>query len=134
MKIIHKEEILRLKSLGYSYKQIKSATGASLGTIAYHLGEGQKEKYHARGRSTKTKRRTIVNSYKDKPCMDCGVKYPPFVMDFDHRDPSKKVAGINELIKTGTMDQVIDEIEKCDVVCSNCHRVRTWKSGLWRYQ
>jgi len=130
----HKDKIFELRTKGYSYKQIKKETGASLGTISYHLGKGQKDKYHTRGRHTKAKRRTKVWAMKDKPCMDCGVKYPPYVMDFDHRDPSQKVGGINWLITNGTWEQVLAEIEKCDLVCSNCHRIRTWESGIWRYQ
>ena len=60
------------------------------------------------------------------PCKDCGRIYPHYIMDFDHRDPSTKVAGISRLVQR-SWKQVSEEIAKCDVLCSNCHRTRTYK-------
>jgi L-lysine 2,3-aminomutase len=57
--------------------------------------------------------------------MDCGVSYPYYVMDFDHRDPAKKKDGVATLVKKGNVKRLLEEIDKCDVVCSNCHRERT---------
>ncbi len=59
--------------------------------------------------------------------MDCGVYYPPFVMDFDHRDPTKKVSKISNLMRLGSRQKLEAELAKCDLVCSNCHRIRTHK-------
>lgn len=64
-----------------------------------------------------------VKVLKDKPCMDCGIQYPPFVMDFDHRDPSTKKFHF-QVAKN--WKDTLTEIAKCDLVCSNCHRVRTY--------
>lgn len=61
--------------------------------------------------------------------MDCGVKYPPYVMDFDHRDPSEKLLNVSKVGRYG-IQSLLDEIEKCDVVCSNCHRERTHQRNL----
>ena len=67
-------------------------------------------------------RRSLIASYKDVPCADCGVKYPPYVMDFDHRgDKVQGVAGM----WSRSMEVLLAEIAKCDVVCANCHRERT---------
>lgn len=62
----------------------------------------------------------------DKACMDCGVVYPSYVMDFDHRDPALKVGEVNQVIKRGSWQALRDEVAKCDLVCANCHRIRTW--------
>lgn len=59
-----------------------------------------------------------------KPCMDCGKKYPPYVMDFDHRENEKKELLVSKVGAYG-MPALLREIQKCDVVCSNCHRIRT---------
>ena len=70
----------------------------------------------------------IVNPLKNKPCMDCHIKYESFVMDFDHTDPFKKSFHISKP-KFKTEDkkkELIEEIMKCDVVCANCHRIRTF--------
>jgi len=68
----------------------------------------------------------LINEAKDKPCMDCGIKYPSYVMDFDHRDRNSKIASISDM-KYFSTNRLIAEIAKCDVVCSNCHRIRTFK-------
>ena len=70
-------------------------------------------------------RRELIQQLKSVPCADCGVQYPPYVMDFDHlRDKefniSEKICGFGVNIK-----RLQDEVAKCDVVCSNCHRIRT---------
>jgi hypothetical protein len=61
---------------------------------------------------------------KDKPCADCGGRFPTVCMEFDHRDPAEKSFGISEsaLRARASLEA---EIAKCDVVCSNCHRIRT---------
>jgi len=46
-------------------------------------------------------------------------------MDFDHRPGSKKVNAIACMAGRVSWDQTLAEIEKCDLVCSNCHRIRT---------
>lgn len=89
--------------------------------------ERMKELYKLNGRSKEKKLRTVLNSFKDKPCMDCGVKYPPYVMDFDHRDRSTKLFNVGQISKAGSIKRLVAEIEKCDLICSNCHRFRTFK-------
>lgn len=76
----------------------------------------------------------IINKVKDKPCMDCGKRFPPVCMDLDHRDPSTKRASVAALrlrLKSKKREQeILDEIAKCDVVCACCHRLRTFKEKL----
>lgn len=70
------------------------------------------------------KNREILREAKSAACADCGSTYPPYVMDFDHKDPVQKRANVGTLI-SGTTARLLEEIAKCDVVCANCHRVRT---------
>jgi hypothetical protein len=70
------------------------------------------------------KRKAIVNELKARPCMDCGIQYPPYVMEFDHLDYSTKIDAVSRLLMH-SLPKVLAEIEKCEIVCSNCHRVRT---------
>ena len=74
----------------------------------------------------------FVNSHKDHPCFDCGIKYPPYVMDFDHKDPTTKLTNINRMIHVHNFseEKILTEINKCDIVCANCHRVRTYSRAL----
>lgn len=66
---------------------------------------------------------------KDVPCADCGVVYPPYVMDFDHRDPKQKFCMVSQVWRLCSPRRVREEIAKCDVVCANCHRERTHQRG-----
>jgi hypothetical protein len=69
------------------------------------------------------KRRAFINALKAVPCKDCGNSYPPCVMDFDHL--SNKSFNISQKIWC-SMEELTAEIAKCDVVCANCHRIRSF--------
>ncbi|HVT76394.1 MAG TPA: hypothetical protein VHD87_05140 [Acidimicrobiales bacterium] len=60
------------------------------------------------------------------PCVDCGES-DPVVLDFDHR--RDKLFEIGRAIFFKSMEAILEEIEKCDVVCANCHRRRTARRG-----
>ena len=75
----------------------------------------------------------IALEAKDQPCSDCGERFDPCAMDFDHVR-GVKVAAVSELVRAGAKPDVIRrEIAKCEVVCSNCHRIRTQARG-WGQQ
>src|SRR5688572_4335931 len=74
-----------------------------------------------------------LRDVRRRPCEDCGQSFPPYVMDFDHRDPQKKLFAVT----TGSAhlmsrEKLITEIEKCDIVCANCHALRTYASLMER--
>ena len=61
-------------------------------------------------------------------CADCGLIITAqnvVCIDWDHRDPSTKQFTISYLIGRITDQQLIEEINKCQALCSNCHRIRT---------
>ena len=79
------------------------------------------------------KLRGYMHAAKDKPCADCGGEFPRVCMDFDHRDGVRKVGEVSALVlRTYAEAALVDEIRKCDVVCSNCHRIRTEARRLER--
>ena len=66
-----------------------------------------------------------LKEVKEKnPCMDCKISYPYYMMDFDHVRGTKQ-ANVAELINTLSKKRIDAEIAKCEIVCSNCHRIRT---------
>lgn len=69
----------------------------------------------------------FVKDYKKAhPCQTCGES-DWRCLDFHHRDPNTKTSGLNRVArKTSSMKKVLEEIEKCDVLCANCHRKVTW--------
>lgn len=81
------------------------------------------------------KKQEYVRTYLEAhPCVDCG-EADPIVLEFDHRDQSTKLHNVANLITgMGKMAILITEIEKCDVVCANCHRRRTHSRGQYTYR
>ena len=70
--------------------------------------------------------RLMLDVRKAVPCADCGGRFPACAMDFDHRNPAGKLKDVSLLGNLGQVQRAISESDKCDVVCANCHRVRTY--------
>jgi hypothetical protein len=78
----------------------------------------------ARSKRRQRVRRTLylLEYFKTHPCLDCG-ETDPVVLEFDHlRDKS---FDITQGLDFRNWQSILDEIEKCEVVCANCHRRRT---------
>lgn len=70
--------------------------------------------------------RARLNSLKsERPCYDCGGMFPPEAKDFDHVT-GKKSFGVSEMVGK-PWQEVRLEIDKCQLVCACCHRIRTQK-------
>lgn len=73
---------------------------------------------------------TYVQELKRQPCTDCSHTYPYYVMEFDHVR-GDKVESIANLVNAAVKLEVIQaEVEKCELVCANCHRARTYQRGF----
>lgn len=76
------------------------------------------------------RKKDIVAFYhelKSKPCQDCGKTYHPWVMEFDHKDENAKFQNVSYLVaRRFSKERIFQEAQKCDLVCANCHRERTW--------
>ena len=75
----------------------------------------------------KTIKKWIIDFKKDKGCIVCGENRPA-TLDFHHRNPDEKETEIMTAVKRGwSINRLQKEIDKCDIMCSNCHRVLHWK-------
>lgn len=121
----YKNEIINLYAEGKSYRQIQAILGCSKGTIAYHLGAGQKEKTLSRQRDRRGEIKKLIQEIKQNSiCTDCKEDYPYWMMDFDHLgNKSFDISKSHDY--TQDIEMIKLEIEKCEVVCANCHRNRT---------
>jgi hypothetical protein len=91
-----------------------------------------REQAAARRAEVKAEATAVARAAKDVPCADCGNRYPYYVMDFDHVRGAKS-ANVSVLIQRGcSLVALREEIAKCDVVCANCHRERSWSRGQHR--
>lgn len=91
-----------------------------------------KDKYIEKSKDWKLKQKLKILKYlSNKSCADCGEDNP-IVLEFDHL--SDKEFDIGSKIGHYSYDKILKEINKCDVVCANCHRIRTaTRSNSYRY-
>lgn len=77
-------------------------------------------------RRKRNENQDFISALKDAPCADCGGRFPSVVMDFDHRPGEEKVYNVGKMTR-GVVSRaaILAEIAKCDLVCANCHRIRT---------
>jgi hypothetical protein len=74
--------------------------------------------------ASRNRNKAIIHKLKSVPCTDCKGLFPPEAMDFDHlRDKITTIAHLAGGARAVSV--VLAEVAKCEVVCSNCHRVRT---------
>ena len=85
--------------------------------------------FRARARKSRTE---MVTEIKAAPCADCKSCFPPECMDFDHiLERGPKLFNIaTALSKLVSIEKLLEEIAKCDLVCANCHRTRTKKRRI----
>ena len=78
----------------------------------------------------------LLEQLRDVPCADCGVRFPSYVMQFDHRDSADKKYTVTRMIGRAGRAKILTEAAKCDIVCANCHRERTYRRRpvmrVWR--
>lgn len=63
----------------------------------------------------------IVNQYKSLGCAKC-KENRIYLMEFHHKNPSEKENTIAHMIKSSSEEKLINELNKCVVLCANCHR------------
>jgi hypothetical protein len=68
----------------------------------------------------------MLDRLRDTRCADCGGHFPPCAMDFDDRDPGSKLSAVTRMIGRAGTNRILEEVAKCDIVCANCHRLRTF--------
>lgn len=87
----------------------------------YHASSKRRDAIRARRELIKISNRKFINRYKTLcGCGHCGEK-DPVVLDLHHLDPSVKDANSAELVGC-SREKIKEEIRKCIVLCSNCHR------------
>lgn len=81
-----------------------------------------KEQYFQRNAEARERKRAFILESRNKPCTDCGGVFPLPAMQHDHlSDKWKNVSAL----PSASWRQIREEIAKCEVVCANCHAIRT---------
>lgn len=101
---------------------------------AYFRERGQKHRdqvAQARARRRGEGRELIRRYLETHPCVDCGES-DPVILEFDHLRDKRAAVGVLRG-SAAACPVLVEEIEKCEVVCANCHRQRTARrAGWWR--
>jgi len=91
---------------------------------------GNKEKVKAKVKAYKLKKRDEWHAYKASlVCTRCGASHPA-IIDFHHidrHDPDKKK--VHKLVQNHNYATAYKEIEKCLILCANCHRIHHYEEG-----
>jgi hypothetical protein len=88
----------------------------------------KKDLYKLRLLRVAANKRYMIDYLASHSCIDCGEK-DPVVLEFDHVRGVKKDV-MSTLVTQGySLKTIAAEIDKCEVVCANCHRRRTALRG-----
>lgn len=117
-----KEQILTLRSQGKTYRQIESILKCSRSLISYYINPDGKTKNSNRKNRNRFRLKSEYRQRLGAKCQICGYDKCQNALQFHHIDPSKKKFAISDsLRKTFTQQEIDEEINKCILVCSNCH-------------
>jgi len=88
-----------------------------------------RERHPKRGaqhtRVTKQAHRALLSEIKlERGCADCSYRGAPEALDFDHLPGSDKRRNVGAMLGY-SWEAILSEVDKCEVVCANCHRIRT---------
>lgn len=130
-----KEEIIKLRKEGKSYNVIAKELNCKKSLVSYHcrangLGGVKTEKLEESERNSRnyqrvknrrqaTKEKAI--EYKGGKCQKCGYNKCSWVFDFHHLDKNKKDFTLSSYL-TLSWEKIKKELDKCIMVCANCHR------------
>lgn len=98
------------------------------------VSEMSPEEYerHRKGRLRRRKeKQTALFSMFDFTCQECGLKEETLgFFEFHHLDPKTKDREIGQMLNSASFDKVLQEVEKCVMLCPNCHKYEHLKEGM----
>ena len=78
--------------------------------------------YANRQNRAKQNKENLTNLKESISCSACGEYHPSCCMDYHHLNPNAKEKGVSQMIQANSWQKIEEEISKCVLVCSNCHR------------
>ena len=135
-------EELRLCARCLEWKPISKFHRSRTGQLSYCRecrNAYDREYYRRRGRSARLQRKRVwlyaarawMATLKEGiACADCGRSFPSYVMHWDHLPGLGKVESISTMVGTRSREAVIEELKKCELICANCHILRTVRRSI----
>lgn len=101
----------------------------------YYASRGREARLSRDRKRARASRAWMAALKGGTPCADCHQTFPTYVMHWDHLPEYEKVASISEMVDNRTRTLVLEELKKCELVCANCHVLRTisraGRSAAW---
>lgn len=105
--------------------------------LSIHIYPNPKSKTNSQAVINRRKAiKSLLITYKGGKCEDCGLVEKSAVYDFHHNDPNKKEFGLAHRGHCKSWEIVKKEVDKCNLLCSNCHRLvhaeeheENWRNG-----
>jgi len=92
--------------------------------------ENNKEKHKALAKANRAVGKARWSLFKGSlKCSKCGFSHTA-ALDFHHTDPSEKENLVSKLVSNGCYAAAMEEVQKCIVLCANCHRVHHYEENL----
>lgn len=108
------------KAAGKLHSQCKDCQRAAE-KIHYQESKSRQDAVKETAVFQKNRNIMLVEQYKECGCKKCGEKRP-YVLDFHHINPQNKTGVIAHMIKSSSAENLLEELQKCVVLCANCHR------------
>lgn len=97
---------------------------------ANHYQKNKKHRHEIKYANREKIRRFLTQYLREHPCAVCNED-DIVVLEFDHIDPKTKKFDIGKSVSGYSIQSILEEIKKCQVLCANCHRRRTAKQRGW---
>ena len=98
------------------------------------VSEMSDEEYerHRQGRLRRRRaKQTALFSMFDFTCQHCGLREEALgFFEFHHIDPKNKDKEVGQMLNSASFDKVLEEVEKCVMLCPNCHKREHLKEGM----
>jgi len=91
----------------------------------YYAERGRAPRLARRRAAIDRARRWMAGIKEGLPCADCRGLFPVYVMHWDHLPGFDKLDEISSMVASRTREVVLEELKKCELVCANCHVLRT---------
>lgn len=110
----------RNKTQGKKHSQCKECE-SQRDKIYYQESKDRREAVRTLAEEQKQININFVEWKKEDGCQKCGEKRK-YVLDFHHINPNEKINSIAHMIKSSSLENLSKEIDKCILLCANCHR------------
>lgn len=117
-----REKVLEMKTQGLGTAAISRELGISKTTVQRHASPDVRAKQYARTYKKRRENKLRAIEYKGGKCERCGYNKCEAALDFHHVDPKMKTAEIKDLVKNCGFEKLKIELDKCILLCANCHR------------